>query len=160
MAMARAPKILASVLLALVLQACTKGYPAEDAPLISPFDMHNGQRLAALNQLGKASHRDREWSFSLAEDCQLKVAYKRKGARLLKLAFELDPSMDVDVAFDEGDQTYDVHLLVSSAPGASRVGTVLESTRWTNATQADLLLQLLMRDCGIGGGERPPQPDQ
>ncbi|MCU7370556.1 hypothetical protein PEC18_06615 [Paucibacter sp. O1-1] len=134
----------------LLLLGCSEGYPGEDAPLISPFDMGNEQRLLALNEIGADAHPERRWRFELMHGCRLEVGHKRGNSRQLNQVFELRRGMDVDVAFDEPDQTFDVHLLASAAADAPRLGTLLESEAWTDAVQADLLLQLLIRDCGVG----------
>ncbi len=141
---AKAAVILA---LALAMQACSEGYPADDAPLLNPFDMSNAQRLAALNQLGATAHKDRRWSFEMTGGCRLELQYKRKGARVVKHRIELRRSMKLDVAFDEPDGTFDVHAMAGAEPHAPRVATLLESAKWTHAVQAELLLQLLVRDC-------------
>lgn len=136
------------IALSALLLGCSGGYPGEDAPLVSPFDMGNEQRLSALNEIGADAHPGRRWAFDLASGCRLEVSHKRKNSHRLQQVFELRRGMDVDVAFDEPDQTFDVHLLASAAADAPRLGTLLESEAWTDAVQADLLLQLLIRDCG------------
>lgn len=133
---------------ALLLLGCSGGYPGEDAPLVSPFDMGNEQRLSALNEIGADAHPDRRWRFELADGCRLEVTHRRESKRLPGTVFELRRGMKLDVAFDTADQTFDVHLLASAAADAPRLGTLLESEAWTDAVQADLLLQLLIRDCG------------
>ncbi|MCX2862051.1 hypothetical protein OOZ63_09380 [Paucibacter sp. PLA-PC-4] len=146
--MTGALKSCCTALSVLLLLGCSEGYPGKSAPLISPFDMGNEQRLSALNEIGAEAHPQRRWSFALSNGCRLEVGHKRKNSRRLTQVFELRRGMDVDVSFDEPDQTFDVHLLASAAADAPRLGTLLESEAWTDAVQADLLLQLLMRDCG------------
>lgn len=136
------------LLLALLLWACSEGYPGEDAPLISPFDMGNEQRLLALNEIGASAHPDSRWAFSLDEKCGLQMEHKRKGSRMIKQRFVLRQSMDVDLGFDKADKTFGVHLLADASEGAQRLGVLLESPAWTEASQAELLFQLLIRDCG------------
>lgn len=136
------------LLLALLLGACSQGYPGEDAPLISPFDMGNEQRLLALNEIGKSAHPDSRWTFSLDAECRLQMDHKRKGSRGLKQVFVLQQSMDVNLGFDKTDKTFGVHLMADAGKGAQRLGVLLESPAWTEASQAELLFQLLIRDCG------------
>ncbi|MDN3544192.1 hypothetical protein QWZ02_06995 [Kinneretia asaccharophila] len=145
--MSSAAKPAAILALALAMQACSDGYPAEDLPPLSPFDMSNLQRLTALNQLGATAHRDRQWSFEQVSGCRLELQYKRKGVRAVKQAIELERSIRLDVAFDEPDGTFDVHVMAGDEPNAPPVATLLESAKWTHAVQAELLLQLLARDC-------------
>ena len=140
----------------LLLLGCSEGYPGEDRPLISPFDMDNAQRLSALNEIGADAHPERRWAFELMDGCRLEVARKRGSKRYPGTVFELQRSMELEVAFDAADQTFDVHLLASAAADAPRLGTLLESEVWTDAVQADLLLQLLIRDCVAG--LKPPSP--
>eukprot|EP01136_Pigoraptor_vietnamica_P009137 Opistho-1_new@3025 len=89
----RAARLLGLVLLPLWLAACSEGYPAEDAPLLSPFDMGNPQRLSALNEIGARAHPDRHWSFALDAPCQLQMTHKRKGSRKLEQVFMLQRPM-------------------------------------------------------------------
>ncbi|MDY0747126.1 hypothetical protein SNE35_21645 [Paucibacter sp. R3-3] len=136
-------------LLALVLlQACSDGYPREDAPLPSPFDMDSAQRITALNEIGAKAHMEQRRRFELQGDCGLQVTTKRPKTRELRETFELQRSMDVRVAFDKAGQTFDVHLVSRAEQPEVRLGILLKSTRWTDATRAHLLLQLLARDCG------------
>jgi hypothetical protein len=154
--MSSSAKPAAILALALSMQACSEGYPAKDAPLLNPFDMSNAQRLAALNQLGATAHKDRRWSFETAGGCRLEMQYKRKGARAVNQGVELHRSMTVELAFDERDGTFDLHMLAGAEPHAPRVATLLESARWTHAVQAELLLQLLVRDCSLASGVGSP----
>lgn len=134
----------------LALTACGDGYPGEDAPLISPFDMDNGQRLAALNEIGRSAHPQQQWRFSLAESCRLTVTQQRKGSREAQRSLPLARSMDARVSFDKADRTYGV-TLVAWADGAADpqpLLTTIKSPGWTDARSAEQLLQLLIRDCG------------
>lgn len=108
------------------------------------------QRLLALNEIGAQAHPARRWRFELMYDCRLEVGHKRGNNRYPETVFELQRGMDLDVAFDAADQAFDVHPLASANADAPHLGTLLESKAWTDAVQADLLLQLLIRDCGVG----------
>jgi hypothetical protein len=154
--------VLAAVLLvplSFTLQACSDGYPNEDAVLISPFDMRNEQRIEALNQIGARAHREQNWHFELAETCQLKVSHKRQGSRAQARELRLDRSMDIEMVFEKQDETFDLHLMASADADADRLAPMLVSTAWTEAVQADLLLQLLIRDCAADSASdtRPGQ---
>jgi hypothetical protein len=141
------PSLLLSLSMCLWLGACADGYPGEDVPLISPFDMHKEQRLAALNEIGRGAQRDQRWSFALGASCELQVRHQRKGSPALSEVFALQRSMDARVAFDKAQRTFGVHLVSSADQDAPRVGTLLASPAWTDAVQAELLLRLLIRDC-------------
>jgi hypothetical protein len=134
-----------------LLLGCSDGYPGKERPLISPFDMRNEQRLTALNLIGAHAHRERRWRFALVQGCELQLTHERKGARAIRRVFQLERRMEVDVVFDKADQTFDVQLMASADDDAPHLGTLLESPAWTDAVQADLLLQLLIRDCVPSG---------
>lgn len=145
--------------LSFTLPGCSDGYPDEDAVLISPFDMRNEQRIDALNQIGARAHREQHWHFELAEACQLTVSHKRQGSRAQARELRLERSMDIEMVFDKQDETFDLHLVASADADADRLAPLLVSTAWTEAVQADLLLQLLIRDCAAGSSSdtRPGQ---
>ena len=139
--------LLPCCLMVFALAACTRGYPEEDAPRVSPFDMSNDERLAALNELARQAHPERKWSYSLEGNCELSVEYRRKGNRATHTTSKLVRAMDADLAFDKQDGTYDVVLRASSHRDAEAIATVMESKEWTDASQASLYLTLLIRDC-------------
>jgi hypothetical protein len=142
--------LLTAAVLALALTGCKEGYSEGDKPQVSPFQMSNGDRLAALNGIAKRAHPDRRWIYSMEGICQLSVEYRRKGSRATHTTLKLMRSMDSDLAFDKLDRTYDVVLRATSDRDAEIVATVMESKAWTDASQAALYLTLLIRDC-----ERP-----
>jgi hypothetical protein len=142
--------------LAGLLGACSEGYPSEDLPLPSPFDMDLAQRVEVLNGLGEAARGEPplRWSYTLEPGCRLQVGQRRKGLRAMPpQVFQLQRQMDVAVSFDEATQSFGVDLMSEvDASKARRLGRLYASAAWTDAVQADLLLQLLIRDCGGGGG--------
>lgn len=140
-----------AVALAAVLAACSDGYPTEDLPRTSPFDMSSEQRLATLNRLARQAHPERSFRYTMAADCELRVESRRKGAGTTRTALRLVRAMEVDVVFDKADETFNVVLLADRRPGAEVLATLLQSKAWTDASQAELMLQLLTRDC-----EPPP----
>lgn len=148
---ARLPRRLHSLCIAVlciaIASGCSDGYPGESAELVSPFDMSNEERLVALNALGKESHPERRWRFELSDDCHLRIAHKRSGARKTAQSIALQPAMSVRVVHDEADASFDVRLYDSAIKDAALHATLLEAPRWTDATQAQLLATLLVRDC-------------
>lgn len=151
--MARAPHPVAAGLaaIALLLAGCT-GYPTEDAESPNPHDISNEERLQALDALGAKAHRAERSRFALDGGCTLRVT--RTGGPAGKERFEqaLTPELHVGISFDKTERVFEVHLLSGSAPDARRLGLLLRSAAWMQATQAELLVQLMIRDC------RPPPP--
>ncbi|MFG6416076.1 hypothetical protein ACG02S_19440 [Roseateles sp. DC23W] len=141
------------VALVAALAACSDGYPTEDMPRTSPFDMSREQRLATLNRLAKKAHPERRWRYAMTAACELRVDFRRKGAGTTRTAVQLAREMEVEVVFDKADRTFNVVLLADRQPGTEVLATLLQSKAWTDASQAELVLQLLTRDC------EPPPPD-
>ena len=50
-----------------------QGYPQQQAPIISPYDMTQEQRLAEMNAMGAAGHADHRWTYELRPGCVLRV---------------------------------------------------------------------------------------
>lgn len=144
---------------ALLLCACD-GYPSEDTLPPNPFDIDNAQRLQALDALGAKAYRGERSRFALDEACTLRVT--RGGGPPRGESFEqaLRRGMDVGITFDKAAGVYEVHLLSDGGPDARRLGLLLRSTAWMQAAQADLLVQLLIRDCAGGAdlSAAPPPP--
>ncbi len=142
--------------LTLACAGCSDGYPSEDLAQLSPFDMSNAQRLRALNEISRQAHRSERSQFELGPGCQLTVVHPSKahlrGERRDRpsRAYLLRRAMDAGVVFNEDDRTFEVHLLASADPGAARLGVLMKSASWTHARQADLLVQLVIRDCDRG----------
>lgn len=146
---------------ALLLCACD-GYPSEDTVPPNPFDIDNAERLQALDALGAKAHRGERSRFALDEDCTLRVT--RGGGPPRGKAFEqaLRRGMDVGISFDKAAGVYEVHLLSDGGPDARRLGLLLRSAAWMQAAQADLLVQLMIRDCAgaarLSAVPAPPPP--
>lgn len=143
--------IVFGLVVALALSGCTEGYPSEDRVVLSPFEMDNGQRIAELNHVGSDARavggNGRKWRYALGDGCRLEVEQRRKSGPAVKSAITLTRTMDAEVAFDEADKTYDVVLIDHREDPPVRIGTLLKSEGWTHATQAGLLLDLVIRDC-------------
>ncbi|NCT85177.1 MAG: hypothetical protein GXC94_18670 [Comamonadaceae bacterium] len=137
---------LSAAVAALLLSACD-GYPSEDTVPPNPFDIDNTQRLQALDALGAKAMRGERSRFALDEACRLSITRSggpRPGERLQQA---LRRGMDVGISFDKAEGVYEVHLLSDSGPAARRLGLLLRSATWRQAAQADLLVQLMIRDC-------------
>lgn len=137
--------------LAVLLVSCSEGYPGEDRPLVSPFDMSNGERVAELNVVGRDAPGAR-WRYTLRDGCTLEVE-QSAGKDKRRQAVTLKRSMDAEVVYDNASRTYDVALIQHDGDQPTRIATLLKSDGWTYATQASLLVDLLIRDCG-GKGPR------
>lgn len=132
---------------ALLLTACT-GYPTEDAASPNPHDLSNEERLQVLDALGAKAYRAERSRFALDDSCTLRVTRSSSSAAGVE-RFEqvLTPELHVGVSFDKTERVFEVHLLSGSGPEAQRMGLLLRSSAWMQATQADLLVQLMIRDC-------------
>ncbi|MDH0863544.1 hypothetical protein [Mitsuaria sp. GD03876] len=130
-----------------VLAGCSEGYPGEDRAIVSPFDMGNAERVAELNVVGKDAPGER-WRYALKDGCRLEVE-QGSGKEKRRIAVTLARSMDAEVVFDNATKTYDVAVIDRSGDTARPVATVLKSDKWTYATQGALLVDLLIRDCGV-----------
>lgn len=139
------------LVVALLLSGCSEGYPSEDRVVLSPFEMNNAQRIDELNHVGSDARAvggdGRKWRYVLREDCRLEVEHRRRGGAPVATLVSLTRTMDAEVAFDDTTKTYDVVLIDHREDPAARVGTLLKSEGWTHATQAGLLLDLVIRDC-------------
>ncbi len=142
-------RVAITVALAPLLGSCSEGYPGEDRPIISPFDMSNAQRVAELNVVGRDSPGAR-WRYALRDGCALEVE-QGSGKEKRRVVVTLKRSMDAEVVFDSATKTYDVALLERSGDEARTVATLLKTDGWTYATQGSLLVDLLIRDCARSG---------
>ncbi|WP_431263575.1 hypothetical protein ACQ859_27090 [Roseateles chitinivorans] len=136
------------LVLAPLLVSCSEGYPGEDRPLISPFDMNNAQRVAELNVVGRDAPGPR-WRYALRDGCALEVE-QGSGKDRRRVAVTLKRSMDAEVVFDNEAKTYDVALIDRSVDATQPIAILLKTDKWTYATQGSLLVDLLIRDCAKG----------
>jgi hypothetical protein len=141
--LARRVALAGSLLLAM---ACTDGYPTDDEPLLSPADMTQTQRLAAMNDIGSAEHLERRWEYQLVERCVLSImAQGANAAQQLLLQLPLT-SVGFTLHTDVADKTHDV----SANPVgnlSAEPSPVLEGGQWVEAVQMRSLLQHLQMGC-------------
>ncbi|OWQ83402.1 hypothetical protein CDN99_26515 [Roseateles aquatilis] len=162
--LATAVALAASVGLAALLAGCSEGYPGEDRPIVSPFDMNNTERVAELNVVAQESRGgdgSGRWSYTLHDDCRLEVRQRGKSSGPPAAAVtRLTRTMDAQVVFDAETRTYDVVLVDRRVEPPVHVGTLLKSGDWTHATQAGLLMDLIIRDCARASRalDRAPGP--
>jgi hypothetical protein len=134
-----------TLVIAPLLGSCTEGYPGEDRPLVSPFDMNNAERVAELNVVGRDAPGAR-WRYALRDGCSLEVE-QGSGKDKQRVVVTLKRSMDAEVVFDDATKTYDIALIDRSSQSAEPIATLLKTDGWTYATQGNLLVDLLIRDC-------------
>nr|WP_297529875.1 hypothetical protein [uncultured Roseateles sp.] len=147
-----AARVAVVLILGPLLVSCSEGYPGEDRPLVSPFDMNNAERVAELNVVGRDSPGPR-WRYALRDGCALEVE-QGSGKDQRRVAVTLKRSMDAEVVFDDATKTYDVALIDRSVDAGKPVATLLKTDKWTYATQGSLLVDLLIRDCAAGSTAR------
>lgn len=124
--------------------ACAEGYPTEDEALLSPAEMNQSQRLAALNRLGQEAHLEHRWHYRLQPGCVLDVkVYRARGERL-SFAVPLQDST-VLVRVDD-TKRYDIQLVAAGAAQDSAL-TVLEGVRWAASVRVRSLLQYVQLGC-------------
>lgn len=152
---------LSAAVAALLLSACG-GYPSEDTVPPNPFDIGNMERLQALDALGAKAYRGERRRFALDDDCVLRVTRSDGPRRGQRLEQALRQGMDVGISFDKAEGVYEVHLLSGGGPDARQLGLLLRSSAWMQAAQADLLVQLMIRDCAdaadLNAAPVPPPP--
>ncbi len=146
-----------AALAALLLAACT-GYPSEDEAPPSPFDLSNAERLQALQAIGAKANRPERSRFALDADCRLRVTRAGGGTPAEPFEHVLAPGQHVGISFDKVDRVFEVHLLSEAGAGGQRLGLLLRSAHWMQASQADLLVQLMIRDCRTTASAATPAP--
>ncbi|WP_377160647.1 hypothetical protein ACFJIX_13125 [Roseateles sp. UC29_93] len=96
-------RVVSVLAFAALLGSCSEGYPGEDRPLVSPFDMSNAERVAELNVVGRDAPGPR-WRYALGDGCALEVEQgSEKDKR--RVVVTLKRSMDAEVVFDSEAKT-------------------------------------------------------
>ena len=131
--------------------ACIDGYPTEDAPILSPINMTQTQRLLAMNTIGDDAHSRRSWSYDLLPGCVLRIDVD--GELGPRPAFDVALlGSTINIARDRVENTFNVAI---AEPGDSTLTTesVLESEDWAQASRTQLLLRVLQRGCTDAAGK-------
>lgn len=136
-------RVLVAGAVVLGMAACFDGYPQQQEPLLSPYDMTQAQRLAQMNALGAQA--ERRWTYALLPGCVLRVDVDGpEGAALARDIPLLGQA--VALSANRGEGGYQVEL--QSADGVEAPGTlVIASEKWTDASWTQLLLRLLQKGC-------------
>jgi hypothetical protein len=139
--------------LGLAMAACFDGYPQQQEPIVSPYDMTQEQRLAQINELGAAARAGWRWSYGLLPGCVLRVHVRdpqgRAGVRDIPL---LGQAVSLAANRDQGG--YQVELQ-SSDGRDPEAALAISSEKWADASWMLLLLRLLQKDCAADTALRP-----
>ncbi len=127
-----------------LVAACSQGYPSDNAPIASPFDMNQAQRIAALNVVGSEADDARRWRYTLEEGCVLAVRQHEGWWRQSSIQVPLD-GVSLETRVPPGGNGSGLKL-VASGPDVASV-TLLHSDNPLPAQQANLLVKLIKRDC-------------
>ena len=139
-------KLLACAAAVVFMAACldgVQGYPQQQAPIISPYDMTQEQRLAEMNAMGAAGHADHRWTYELRPGCVLRVDLDGPQGPRPSLDIALLGSV-VAVTSQRERGSFRVELQPGDGLQSAR-SLVLESTKWADASWTQLLLRLMQR---------------
>ncbi len=126
---------------ALLLGACSDGYPTEDVSQIEPSGMTQAQLLQALNALGAEPQLDKRWRYELEEGCELRVEVRDGSPPERRLSLE-------GATFGQRSQDGLTEVLLAPrAADESASIVVLETRRWTDAVRIRSLLTHLKLSC-------------
>jgi hypothetical protein len=141
-------KLLACAGAVVFMAACldgVQGYPQQQAPIISPYDMTQEQRLAEMNAMGATGHADHRWTYELRPGCVLRVDLDGpRGPRPSHDIALLGSVVAVTAQRERG--SFRVELHPGDSLHAAR-SLVLESARWADASWTQLLLRLMQKGC-------------
>ncbi len=141
-------KLLACAAAVVFMAACldgVQGYPQQQAPIISPYDMTQEQRLAEMNAMGAAGHADHRWTYELRPGCVLRVDLDGPQGPRPSLDIALLGSV-VAVTSQRERGSFRVELQPGDGLQSAR-SLVLESTKWADASWTQLLLRLMQKGC-------------
>jgi hypothetical protein len=132
---------------AALMVGCEGGYPQGDGAVLSPVTMSQGQRVAAMNAVGKLHYLEERWRYKLNDACELKIS---TGSRLSGNNSDwvsLERARVVK-SFDRSDKTHDI-FLQSTDTTVSRVESVplVTGAKWADAVHLMSLAQFMQRDC-------------
>lgn len=127
----------------LMATGCSDGYPTDDLANVSPFEMTQGQRITALNEVGAQAQKKVQWRYALESACILKVKQRPNWRSWSTGRHRLDEA-SVETRFD---RDADVHHVQLAPRGVADPVSVLRTDDRLIAQQASLLVKLLKRDC-------------
>ena len=124
--------------------ACLDGYPGNYAPVLTPVEMTQSQRLQSMNQIGQQAYLDTRWRYKLTDVCELKVTTGGFFSRESKVIL-LKQNVVVR-SVDRSDKTHDVHMK-SLNSAANGLLPLLETANWADAVSLFALATHVQRDC-------------
>lgn len=129
------------LMLAMLLSACTDGYPSEDAPPFDPSRLSQAELLEELNDLGADPLLDTRWRYTLGPGCELRINVRKGQPPERRVALE---GSTVDVRAKDGRTEV---LLVPPSRDESAAVVALQTRRWTDTVSARLILSHLEMSC-------------
>ncbi|RYX98088.1 MAG: hypothetical protein EOO28_00695 [Comamonadaceae bacterium] len=145
------PARLLLAIAAALVAGCSDGYPQEDVPIRSPFEMDQSQLLDAMNRVGQNTPDGGNWAYDLKDGCVLDIRAEVAGkARRFEVAL---PGRIVDMQQKPSAATaatYEVSLLPAAA--GMETASLLETPSRMDAMRMRLLTQGMQIDCSDGGG--------
>jgi hypothetical protein len=140
--LSQASRTASAALCALVLVACSDGYPTDDVPQVDPARMTQAQLLAALNAMGKEPHLGKRWRYVMHAGCELEISVRDGDASRHRVVLE---GATITTRSVEGISEI---RLVPKAGGEAQAVTALETRRWSDTVRARALLTHLEVRCG------------
>ena len=129
----------------LFFSACADGYPTEDELAMSPTEMSQTERLAAMNRLGQQAHPELKWQYRAMPGCSLQWAVHGKDAGKETFVLPLWGA-SFDVSFDKSDEIYGVQVKPADAADLKE-STILLSKKWVDALALSQLVRLFQAEC-------------
>lgn len=126
---------------ALMLAACSDGYPTHDVPQIDPAVMTLPQLLDTLNELGQDAQPGSRWRYTLHEGCELRIAVRGEQRQRRRVAL-----YRVEIETRSAKGTTEI-LLVPQGGGADEIVTALRTRRWPDTMRARSLFTQLEARC-------------
>jgi hypothetical protein len=140
--LSQASRTASAALCALLLVACSDGYPTDDVPQADPTRMTQAQLLAALNAMGNEPHLGKRWRYVMHAGCELEISVRDGDASRRRVVLE---GATITTRSVEGMSAI---RLVPKAGGEAQAVTALETRRWSDTVRARALLTHLEVRCG------------
>ncbi len=140
--LSQASRTALGALCALVLVACSDGYPTDDVPQADPTRMTQAQLLAALNAMGKEPQLGKRWRYVMHAGCELEISVRDGDASRRRVELK---GTTITTRSVEGISAI---RLVPKAGSETQAVTALETRRWSDTVRARALLTHLEVRCG------------
>ena len=134
----------AALAVALLLGACSEGYPDESEVVMLHYGMERVEAVTAMNRIAEASSRRNPTRFAWLDDCVLEMHVRRPADGRESRTLPLEGSR-ADTAPGPGGEGYRVTL---HRIGSDELGvTVMHDLPWAEAKQMKWLLDYLQGSC-------------